>query len=46
MSLKGPVELGRPSVLIGADAPSRDKDGKAVVQVARLVLGAASPTAK
>jgi hypothetical protein len=40
MSLKGPVELGKPSVLISADAASRDKDGKAVVYVARLVLGA------
>ena len=40
MSLKGPVELGKPSVLISADASSRDKDGKAIVYVARLVLGA------
>ena len=40
MSLKGPVELGKPSVLISADASSRDKDGKAVVYVVRLVLGA------
>ena len=42
MSLKGPVELGKPSVLISADAASRDRDGKAVVYVARLVLGVGS----
>src|SRR4029453_8834733 len=27
MSLKGPVELGRPRVLISGDASSRDKNG-------------------
>jgi hypothetical protein len=42
MSLKGAVELGKPSVLISADASSRDKDGKAIVYVARLVLGVGS----
>ena len=40
MSLKGPVELGKPTVLISGDASARDKDGNAVVYVARLVLGA------
>ena len=45
MSLKGSVELGKPSVLISGDASSRDKDGNAVVYVARLVLGAGSPAA-
>jgi len=40
LSLKGPVELGETSVLISADAASLDKDGKAVVYVARLVVGA------
>lgn len=39
MSLKGPVELGETSVLISADASSLDKDGNAVVYVARLVVG-------
>ena len=41
LGLKGPVELGWPSVLISADASARDKDGKAVVYVARIILGAA-----
>jgi hypothetical protein len=40
LSLKGPVEVDEPSVLISADAASLDKDGKAVVYVARLVVGA------
>jgi hypothetical protein len=43
LSLKGPVELGKPSVLISGDASSRDKDGKAVVYIARIVLGADAP---
>ena len=43
MSLKGPVELGRPAVLISGDASSRDKEGRAVVYVTRLVLGAGAP---
>ena len=46
MSLKGPVELGKPTVLISADAASRDKDGKAVAYVARMVLGAGAPPGK
>ena len=40
MSLKGPVQLGKTSVLISADAASLDKDAKAVVYVARLVVDA------
>lgn len=43
MSLKGPVQVGKPSVLISADAASRNKDGKAVVYIARMVLGADAP---
>jgi len=39
MSLKGPVDLGKPALLISADASSRDKDDKAVVHVTRVVLG-------
>jgi hypothetical protein len=41
MSLKGPVQLGKPTILISGDASSRDKNGNAVVYVARIVLGAA-----
>jgi hypothetical protein len=40
MSMKGPVNLGEASVLVSADASSLDKDGKAVVYVVRLVVGA------
>jgi hypothetical protein len=39
MSLKGPVTLNEPSVLISADATSLDENQKAIVHVARLVVG-------
>lgn len=40
LSLKGPAELAKPTVLLSGDASSRDKDGKAVVYLARVVLTA------
>lgn len=42
MSLQGPVELGKPVALVSGDATSRDADGRAVVFVTRMVLGAAA----
>jgi hypothetical protein len=40
MSHKGPVEVKKPFVVLSADAASTDEDGKAVVYIARITLGA------
>ena len=39
----GAVRLGRPEVLIGADASTQDADGNAVAYVCRLVFSEAGP---
>ena len=36
---KGPVQLGRPVVLVSIDASSKDADGNAVAYVCRIVFG-------
>jgi len=40
MSHKGPVDLGKPAVLLSADAASKDADGNAVAHVCRVLLTA------
>ena len=39
LSHKGPVEPRKPFVVLGVDAGSPDKDGKAVAYIARVTLG-------
>ena len=42
LSLNGSADLGKPIGLISGDASTRDKDGKAIVYFAKVVLGAAA----
>jgi len=43
MGHDGPVELGRPVVMLSADASSRDADGNAIACVCRVVFSEATP---